>query len=204
MNILINGLEKTVDLTEVKSLDEALGVVLEKDVDPGHIITQVVVNGKELPLGKESAGVKVTFEEIRSLAVTTSPSAEVIAESLAGGIEYINEIKPIITRVAELYRLGKDHEANQTYAQCVEALQRLINSCEVIKTSVRLVREDLQAEKMMVLEGKGSILELLKELLKVQSDRDWILLADLLEYELVPLLQNWSQELSGLQANLQK
>ena len=37
------------------------------------------------------------------------------------------------------------------------------------------------------------------QMLKVQEDEDWVMLADLLEYELIPLLKEWNEILAVLQ-----
>jgi len=37
------------------------------------------------------------------------------------------------------------------------------------------------------------------QMLKVQEDEDWVMLADLLEYELIPLLKEWNKILAVLQ-----
>jgi hypothetical protein len=204
MKVLINGLEKEVDLSRVQNLEEALEVVSEVELQPQHIITQVEVNGEHYVPGKGGGRTDVPFGEVKSLTVSSSLASQVIAEGLKGAMDYLQELVPLVTRISELLRVGKNQEAHQLLAQSVEGLQQLINECQVLKGSIRLVYEGLSVEHVMILEGKGSILDLLKELLKVQSNRDWVLLADLLEYELVPLLQNWSQELAGLRADLQK
>lgn len=43
---------------------------------------------------------------------------------------------------------------------------------------------------------------LLTEMCEVLESSDWILLADLLEYEFLPLSQNWKQVIQNIRGNL--
>jgi hypothetical protein len=198
MKVMVNGLEKKIDLEGIQNIEGVLEAVSKDELEPKHIITQVEVNNVVFPFEKQENH-KIPFGEIQSVKVTSSSTRDVIEESLKGGAQYSEELVLLIKKISELYRIGKDKEANQSYTQMVDGLQRLIKSCEVIKGAIQLVRVEIPVEKVMVIEGKGGILELLNSMLDAQKDKDWILLADILEYELVPTLQNLSQDLTNLQ-----
>ena len=202
MKVLVNGQEKKMNLSEAITVSDALDVVSKGELQCNHLVTEVMVNGKSLSLEDDKEAEGIACDQVESLAVTSCTSSELLQESLKEALAYVGEMLPLVSKTAEFYRQGKAHEANQAYGQCLEAVQRLLKSGVVIKTAMALLREDIELDHFMVLEGKGGVLELFEGMLEAQSSHDWVLLADMLEYEITPLLKQWSKDLGDFQKTL--
>jgi hypothetical protein len=70
-------------------------------------------------------------------------------------------------------------------AQCTEVLHVDLSAVPFQKATVK--------DEVQKLSG------VIDQMLKVQEDEDWVMLADLLEYELIPLLKGWNEILALLQ-----
>lgn len=202
MKVLINGTEKILNLSGAKNLSEVLDAVSKDQLQSDRLITEVQVNGKTFHLQEDEGASKVSCDEVESLAVTVRDSAEVIQQSVAETLAYIQDLTPLMLKTGEFYRLGRSQEANQLFSQCLDAVQRLFRSCMVIKTALGVVQIDLDLKNLLVLEGQGGALEIFQSMLEAQTHRDWILLADLLEYEATPLLKQWFGQLEKIQGKL--
>ncbi|MBC9784454.1 hypothetical protein H1S01_08010 [Heliobacterium chlorum] len=100
-----------------------------------------------------------------------------IAES---GTEYLPRLVEGLGEVAEFLRQGKENEGIERLSQSLEGLewvQAVVNGVPVL----------LQSENIDVLETLKTVLV---ELEQAWSDQDHTSLADLIEYELVPSLEN--------------
>jgi len=156
------------------------------------IITKLTLNGKEL-----------TKEELQDYPLSDDKSSllEIEAESLEkikkrGFLlleEYSDKIIPQIERASEILRIEDECEANQFYARCLEDLGLLIKLIEDVGTVSRFDFEKITFLDTPVKERIDRFSFIIKEMVSSQENDDWIMLADLLEYELVPLLEEWKE-----------
>lgn len=156
------------------------------------VITKLKLNGKEL-----------TKEELQNYPVTDDkPSLlEIEAESLKeikkrGFLlleEYSDKIIPQIERTSELLRVEDECEANEFYARCLEDLGLLIKLIEDVGNVSRLDFGKVTFLDAPIQERIDRFSFIIKEMVSSQENDDWIMLADLLEYELIPLLDEWKE-----------
>jgi len=173
-------------------------------LEPRHIITDVLIDGKTFPIDESAAQVKLSTLSAQSIAVTSARSTQVIAMTLSHTVDYIRELGQVASKIPDLYRIGKDQEASKPYARFVDGLYRLISYLEVIKKAVGIVGDQVgQVEPAIGPERERGLLDVLKQMLEAQSNKDWILLAALLEYELMPFMDKWARDLSGIRARFQ-
>lgn len=100
-------------------------------------------------------------------------------EILLSAYEYIPKLYKGIQTVVSQYRESKIIEANEMIVAITEGLQWLTEA-------IGLTR-DAQKEAINVFEINDSIAEIIEAL----ENEDTVLLADLLEYELLEKLQGW-------------
>ena len=103
-----------------------------------------------------------------------------------------------------MFRLGDEAEANEHYLRFLESFHLLIAMCSNVSTV-------LGTRQNAPLPGGKSLAELMKrfaeimtQLVEIQEQSDWIYLADLLEYELTPELENLKAALPGIREFSQK
>ena len=127
---------------------------------------------------------------------------EDIRQSVTDILSCLQDLVQLMEKSVECYRLGNLQEAHPIHSRCMEVVQDLLNAGMVIKTAVGLVRDDLDMEDFMGLESGGSAVGLFQDMLRVQTDQNWVLLADFLEGKMLPFLGRWSADLGDLQRKL--
>ena len=90
-------------------------------------------------------------------------------------------------KVAELFRQADDSEALETYQDLLEVIRDFLGMIGVLRNEFSL------QEQKVFNEAVEEISSLLGEMTEVMENEDWILLADLLEYEFLPAVDKWKQ-----------
>ena len=77
-------------------------------------------------------------------------------------------------------------------AEGLEVLQDIIAVSRDMLTTIRVLRAQFSREASQELDALGNTLgDLLGEMGDVMGNEDWVLLADLLEYEYLPACEGW-------------
>lgn len=130
---------------------------------------------------------------ILSPILGTHPGEAGVKDLVREGVQNLEtslgEIVPALLRVSSDYRLGRDASANSGFGQCLEALRSVIELVAKFReVSASGAFPDFPAA--LTFAGHDQrLLGLLNEMSSAQQGRDWIFLADLIEYELVPILK---------------
>jgi len=120
---------------------------------------------------------------------------ELVLEGLQHLEEYLKELIPALQASAGRFRTGDEAGANQIYAQCVEGLQMVTDL--VGKVREAQAQGAVSQKSLFLAHRDQRLLDLLREMFHAQSEQDWVFLADLMEYELVPVLKEIQEELPG-------
>lgn len=130
---------------------------------------------------------------ILSTVLGTHPGEAGVKDLVREGVQNLEtslgEVVPALLRVSSDYRLGRDQAANSGFGQCLEALRSVIELVAKFReVSASGAFPDIPAS--LTFAGHDQrLLGLLNEMSSAQQGRDWIFLADLIEYELVPILK---------------
>ncbi len=100
-------------------------------------------------------------------------------ELLMSADEYCGRLIPGIYRAVELFRGGSEKEAFKYMTNIVDGLQWLI---EALAATADMLPEDIDV---------SGINEHLNEMTGAFENQDYILLSDLLEYEIAPAVEEW-------------
>ena len=100
-----------------------------------------------------------------------------------------------------MFRFDNEIKANSFFAQCIENFQWYL---KIIDDSLSLLGKNINSIQLEDTNLEDKINELsakLEEMIDSQQNKDWILLADMIEYELLPLLQSLGKLYSILDVN---
>lgn len=111
-------------------------------------------------------------------------------EAVATGCEYVPCLRGGVARAGHLFQEGREGEAVSRFNQLLDGLEwlgSLVDSTEFV------VRQGLieLAESGRVLRAAAAFRAALRELLEAWENADYVLIGDLLVYELVPVLEEW-------------
>ncbi|MCA9783296.1 MAG: hypothetical protein KDC10_10170 [Calditrichaeota bacterium] len=203
MQIIVNGepwaLPSGVPLggLDYRSLMEQVALAMR---DSGLLITHVRVNGEDVT-GRDLNAID-GLGKPQSLELGVHRPEELVAESLKVTAEMVAPLRRDLATCADQLRIGDE-------ATATLVLFRIIDNFELLKSGVtqmgRILTRYLPGELAVVITGfSGTFEPLLDEVISAQENRDLILLADLLEYELSEGLESWAVAIEPLIETLSK
>ncbi|MDR2354432.1 MAG: hypothetical protein LBF22_14995 [Deltaproteobacteria bacterium] len=192
--LTIDGVEIIANEIAGANLEEILLNLLEHPRTNGRIITGVVLNGKPYAEEVPHAALEVDRSTISSLSLDTLTLEDMGLNFLKVGPEYLNTLVEAIPKIVESFRLGDEYEANEHFLNFLEALQLLLSMLEQSRQVLNLWQGGDEENSSELTNYLHSLVELLNNLISLQEQRDWIYLADVLEYELSDSLR----QLAGL------
>jgi hypothetical protein len=123
-------------------------------------------------------------------------------DSLGNLNDHLNGIIPALQNTAECFRVKGAEEANKNYLLCVEAIQLFDELIDGIGRLLNLDFSRLSINGETIQSRKERLLKLTSDMHTAQIGEDWIMLADLLEYELTPLIKEWINIIPSFKAEI--
>ena len=200
MEVLVDQRKVQLETSTVRNLEEVLFKIMADEIKGENIITAVIVNGQIYSEKVPHDASRVPIKDIQTLEIQTMSTEEVAWHFLIQSAKQIDRLIENARSVAELFRIADEGEANEEYASFLESLRlflQMVNETQAI-LHLPLNRIPFQGEPVeKKIQGLSALIDRMHQ---VQKDEDWVMLADLLEYELVPALDEWKLILSVLQA----
>lgn len=110
----------------------------------------------------------------------------------------------MLNKAGTNFRTKGEEEANKYFVSCINALT-------LFSDLINGVGRMLSLDYSQVMLGEGSVAKKIKKvqaifesILDAQKRKDWILLADILEHELVPEFKNWIEVLPEIKDKISK
>jgi len=199
MQVTLNDQSLPVDLSHLRTLEEALLELNEKFIPSGEQLFQVQVNGQFFTERYPRESRYVTLGEVSTLDLKTVSDMDLARGILNDAALKVQTLVQALEKGAALFRLAAEDEANHYFAQVLEALRWLLQTGE---GACQVLDVDMAKESSPQIGDVSDFLrrfqDLLDEMLQVYEEEDYILLADLMEYELLPMVQEWQKILSLL------
>ena len=184
--ILLNGQEKEFK-GSWKSVPGLVRSFYESGRFPDELITELKVNGIDVPL---DSPLDICSEQEHSIEFSTITGQKALAECNRESNSQADRLLEMLEKSVERFRSGTEAEAHAGFVECVTALMHLVNflqDIEGIKSIVLKNHEDFPTVGLNI----RAFQELMGEIIRAQEESDWVMLADLMEYELSPMIREW-------------
>jgi hypothetical protein len=191
MEILLDGVSKSIDTKDSINLEELLRLLERDFIDKSRVITRIVVNEELLDEGQEVGLGAFPLSEIASLALETADTAGLACEALQDAQEYLPTLSAILEQSAARIREGNVREGLKETSEALEVIGAFGEVLEGIRGAFRIDFGKVKIEEFSLLDKLNELGRLAKAILAAAKEENWTLLADLLEYELSPLLYEW-------------
>jgi hypothetical protein len=199
MQITINEEQIPVDFSHLRSLEEALVELNDRFLPAGEQVFQVRINGEFFSERYPRESRYMELKEISSLDLKTLPDAAMARLIVGEAAQQAEILCQAIEKSARLFRVSSEDEANHYFAQVLEALRWLLitggNASEVLQGEGPGPGASGGGQIARFLQNLQGLLD---EMLNIGEDEDYILLADLMEYELLPMVREWQEILKNL------
>ena len=202
LSCVIDGQVKSFNLNGADSLSAMLEGLNSDLAKGGRFIASLRVNGEEVAGNSEEASRRL--DGIDSVEITTESPLCLVGKILDEGQNYIDGLRAYLMQVAGDFSAGRNG-ADGSFTEAVQGLQWFVQMTDFIECTLNLDFQKLLLNGSPVAEYVKSLNGILQEIVTAQEEGDPIMLADLLEYDLAPHLEQWKEiyslferELAGL------
>jgi hypothetical protein len=126
-----------------------------------------------------------------------------IKKSVVGAAGVVKEIGDSLFETASLLRIEQSEQVFISLSEGMNNLNHLMDFIRELKSGIehlRLKGIDISMEPLLVWDN---FLDVFREMLSAFESQDWITLADIIQYEIKPLLTDGGNGLADVQKNLQ-
>jgi hypothetical protein len=189
----VNDTEITAPL-DMSSLSQVLKHVETSYLPPNSVVRQIQIDGIPVApdistqtqpelLGQIDAREKVEFY--------TGTVAEIAHDSITEALEYLDRIEAATPSLAESFRTYPGAEAFESLRQLCEGFYWMNMLWSRLESSFRINPQELKANDSSMADFYQKFLSVLRQLIASQESGDFIMISDLLEYEILPLVPVW-------------
>ena len=177
MEITIHGLDIDKENNDFNTIGDVFDIIEENN----SVIMKVIADEKDIT-NYSNNEIKALYP-IDKLEVYAKNTKELINESLSTAEEYLPKLISGIDEIIDKFSKGSDWEGYKMLSESLEGFQWL-NSLLMNLKSVDI--DEKKLEKFITDWQKN-----LQKLQNAMENQDLILISDLLEYELLPILKNY-------------
>ena len=189
MKLLINGKEETLTCVG-KTLGDFLVHIEQGKIAQGNVIRSVKLNGQETSLDSSITG-QTLLTEIETLEMEVSTLSIIIDQNVDNADDYLIRLIPGIEKAVALFRTGNEQEANQFFINIIDGMDWFSAVLDMILAAKEISLDTVIGGKN-IQDRQASLLDFTQQMVDANKNKDWVLLADLLEYEILPYYKEWS------------
>ena len=194
--IVIDGQKYEMNTGDFTNLEEVFAKVMEEGRLHDRVVTDVWVNEEPFSEIYPNQSEDIDLSDVRSVEIRTLPVNEMAVEITRELYKVVNIMSDGGNRVAVLFRQADDAEALETYQDLLDVTRNFLRM-------VGLLRDEYSLKDNEVYRSATEELStLFTEMSEVLENEDWILLADLLEYEYLPAVEKWKKVIAQLREDI--
>ena len=192
MRISINGAETEESSFQGETLKEVLDEIVKSH--SGTYIRRVWLDGQEVSSSAPDT-LMSAVSSIELLELELADLKDLMANNLGNAKEYLEKLIPGFQKAADLFRMGNEQEAHKFYLQILDGIDWF---SQVIQAVVNSRNNAIEGQDLK--DRQERLTGFMTQMLEANQHQDWVLLADLLEYEMTPFYEDWREALSRIEA----
>lgn len=194
--IVIDGKQYDIGAVNFQNLEQVFTKVVEDGHLEDRIVTDVLLNNEPFTEIYPHQSEDIEMSEVQSLEIVTMSAGDMAVEVTLELYKVVNIMAEGGKRVAQLFRQADDAEALDTYQDLLDVIRNFLRTIGVLRDEYSL-KDNTQYTK-----AAENLNELFTEMSSVLENEDWILLADLLEYEFLPAVEKWKSVIKNLRDDI--
>ncbi|MCH8156191.1 MAG: hypothetical protein IID18_00300 [Nitrospinae bacterium] len=198
MKVFIDVKEETASCSG-ETLGDFLSQIESGSMEQGSIIRVLKLNDQVVDI--QSAATRQTpLSQIETLDIEVSTLSGIVDQNIDNAEAYLLRLIPGIEQAADLFRTGNEQEANKFFVNIVDGMDWL---SQVLNTVVaaRGLAPEAEFNGKTIGARRASLVGFSQQMVVANKNKDWVLLADLLEYEILPYYQDWVELIPKLKSS---
>ncbi len=191
MNISVNGTPVYSQHEYCNNLEELLVEISKNSLPANHLIGNLKVNDREFTEIYPHQAKDMDLSRIRNIDIGTVPLDRLAEAGLKDAETFLGQIVESVNKTAELFRMYDETEAYTNYANLIETIRSFIMFIDATKKAINWDFDTAMHCGKPVQRYWEDFIDVINNMKTTQEEEDLILLADMLEYELAPILTAW-------------
>ncbi len=194
--IVIDGMQSGLSVNNFQNLEELLVKVLEEESLENRVVTDVLVDEENFSEIYPHQAEDITTQEFKRVEIISVPIEEMAVNITRELYKVVRLMEEGSKSVAELFRQADDSEA-------LEVLQDLLDVTRDFLHMIGVLRNEFSLSNNKEFNANAEeITSLFTEMGEVMENEDWILLADILEYEFIPTVNKWKRVIAQIREDI--
>ncbi len=192
---------------DVSSLGRILKQVESSHLPPNTVVRTVHIDGSPVLPQNNTGNPLLAPEEIEKsekIEIFTGTLDEIASDSVAEALAYLSRIEDATPSLAESFRFSPNPEAFEGLRQLCEGFYWLNILMEKLGASFHVNLQALMVRGVPVPEHHRKFISILRQLIEAQKSGDFVLIADMLEYEILPLVPVWREMLETISQSMKR
>lgn len=194
--ITIDGKQYDIGSQNLENLEQVFTKVVEEGHLDDRVVTDVKVNEEPFTEIYPHQAEDIELSEVESVEIVTMATGDMAVEITLELYKVVNIMAEGSKRIAELFRQADDAEALETYQDLIEVMRNFLNMIGILRDEYSL------KDHVDYLDSAEELNTMFTEMSAVLENEDWILLADLLEYEFLPAVEKWKKVIKQLRDDI--
>lgn len=194
--IIVDGQRRPFEVNNFKNLEQIIAKVMTDQDMYNRVVTDVLINNESFSEIYPHQAEDIETTEINRVEIISIPAQEMAQDITKELYKVVTLMSKAGQQVATYFRQANDGDALELYADLLEVNRDFL-------TMISVLRNEFAAGSSAEFEDSLEGLSILfSEMIEIQENEDWILLADLLEYEYLPLVEKTKAIVAQLRASV--
>lgn len=189
--IEINGKQITHNFANTQNVYELLPLIKRSLLAETEIIIEVAINKQPVYIKNKDELCRLKLTNVSELSLKTSSNYEIILETIQTMPKYINNINEKVMLTVMLYQKGQMSLGDSLLEDIIENLDVFIQLISQIHQALVVGCHSRLDNKTTIKDLEIHLLSVLKAIIRAKQVEDYVMLTDLLEYELRANLTQW-------------
>ena len=171
---------------------------VDRTLEPrGHIVTDVRFDGLDEPAFREPAALDSALDDLETIEVCSGTPASLVARCLDEAVASLPSLCAAAIDIGDGFRRHDLEGANRSLVELADGLGTLIAIASATNLAARVDGAEPVGRSQPVAPLVAELSAQLDAIIDAQQGRDWVTVADVLQYELEPSLRRWAPALEA-------
>jgi len=185
----------------LSSLEQVIKHVEDNLLPPNTIIRQVNLDGQPVDAGNCQADPTLVLGDLTSrkrVEVFTCSVLEIALDSIREAGSYLDRVETLTPSLAMAFRDYPGPETFESLRQLYDGFYWMNTLLSRLETVFKINLDEMEVDGVSLREHHQKFISVLQQLVGAQEQEDFILVADLLEFEIVPMIPVWRSLLTRI------
>jgi hypothetical protein len=186
---------------DVSSMDQVLKQLESAHFPVNSVVRKIQIDGIPVEFNERAGEGRQLLEQLgnrNTVEIFTGTIVDLANESIAEALEYLNRIEDATPALAESFRFCPSQDCYGSLRQLCEGFYWMNMLLDRLAANFQVRLDAIIIGGVPAPQHHQKFISVLKQLIESQESGDLVLISDLLEYEILPLVGVWRELLRAV------